>query len=74
MIQVYADTSWQAAPTGPARTTHAGRLALPITVSLGGNVVALVEVVLDGERAAQLYRALGAHLRGQGAAVCEVAQ
>jgi hypothetical protein len=70
----HPDTSWQATPTGPARTTHAGRLALPIVITLGGCTVALVEVVFDGDRAAQLYQALGAHLRGLGAAVaCEVA-
>jgi formate-dependent phosphoribosylglycinamide formyltransferase (GAR transformylase) len=75
VTQTLADTSWQANATGPAHTTHAGRLALPIAVSLGGCTVATVEVVLDGDRAAQLYKELGAHLRGRGTpVVCEAAQ
>jgi hypothetical protein len=49
------------------RTTHAGRLALPVAIRLGECVVAVVDVILDGARASELQAALDAHLRGAGA-------
>ncbi len=46
---------------------HAGRLALPVRIELGGTAVAMLDLVLDGERAEALRTALDAHLRGHGA-------
>lgn len=58
--------SWRAEAGGPARTTHAGRLAIPVTLRLGECVVAVVDVILDGASAEQLLAALGEHLAGRG--------
>jgi len=60
------DDSWHAEASGPARTTHAGRLAIPVTLKLGEYVVAVVDVILDGSSAEQLLAALGEHLAGRG--------
>lgn len=66
MTRPQVDTGWHAEPGGPARTTHAGRLALPVEIRLGDCVVALVDLILDGARASELQAALDAHLRGSG--------
>ena len=66
MIRAHADTGWHATAAGPPRTTHAGRLALPVAISLGECVVAVVDVVLDGDASSELRAALDAHLRGHG--------
>lgn len=66
MTRIFTDTGWHAEPTGPARTTHAGRLALPVTIRLGESVVAVVDLILDGPRAFELHEALDAHLRCTG--------
>jgi hypothetical protein len=68
MPRLPAETCWHVSADGPARTTHAGRLALPVTVRLGEHVVAVIDLVLDGNRAAQLYAALGEHLAGRAVA------
>ena len=60
------DTCWHADASGPVRTTHAGRLAIPVTLRLGEYVVAAVDVVLDGAGAEELFTALGDHLAGRG--------
>lgn len=66
MTRTRTDAGWHAEPVGPARTTHAGRLALPVAIRLGDCVVAMVDLVLDGPRATELHAALGEHLRGTG--------
>jgi hypothetical protein len=67
MARTHSDTGWHAEPAGPAHTTHAGRLALPVAIQLGDCIVAMVDLVLDGARASDLQAALDAHLRGSGA-------
>jgi hypothetical protein len=66
MTRTHVDTGWHAETAGPARTTHAGRLALPVKIRLGECVVAVVDLVLDGPGAAELRAALDEHLRGSG--------
>ena len=66
MIRTHVDTGWHAEPAGAPRTTHAGRLALPVEIRLGNSVVAVVDLILDGTRTAELQAALDAHLRGAG--------
>lgn len=66
MIRAHADTGWHAEPAGPPRTTHAGRLALPVVIKLGECVVAVVDLILDGPKASDLQTALDVHLRGAG--------
>lgn len=66
MPRPHMETCWRADASGPARTTHAGRLALPVTLSLGECAVAVVDLILDGDRAEQLLAALGEHLAGRG--------
>lgn len=68
MPGLLTETGWRADADGPARTTHAGRLAIPVTLRLGEHAIAVVDLVLDGERAAQLYAALGEHLAGRAVA------
>lgn len=61
------DPEWRLELAHEPRTTHAGRIALPITLSAHGEIVAVVDLVLDGALAARLHAALTAHLSGQGA-------
>lgn len=60
-------TGWRAEAVGAARTTHAGRLALPVAIKLGDYVIAVVDLILDGQAADQVCQALTAHLSGTGA-------
>ena len=66
MTRTQVDTGWHAQSVGPARTTHAGRLALPVEIRLGDCVVAAVDLILDGPQASALQAALEAHLCGDG--------
>lgn len=66
MARTPVDTGWHAEAAGPARTTHAGRLALPVKIRLGECVVAVVDLVLDGPGATELQAALAEHLCGNG--------
>jgi hypothetical protein len=52
---------------GPPRTTHAGRLALPVALKDGRYTVATYELVLDENAATELHAAIHRHLAGQGA-------
>lgn len=67
MPRTHTETGWRAEPAGPARTTHAGRLALPVAIRLGECLVAVVDLVLDGMGAEQLFTDLGEHVAGRGA-------
>jgi hypothetical protein len=67
VTSTHTETGWHAEPAGPARTTHAGRLALPVAIRLGECIVAVVDVIFDGPFAAELQAALEAHLCGAGA-------
>lgn len=52
---------------GPARTTAAGRLAIPVALKDGKTTVATLDLVLDGPAAETLHDALDGHLAIQGA-------
>lgn len=61
------DPEWQLQLEREPRTTHAGRIALPITLRAHGEMLAVVDLVLDGATATRLHAALTAHLSGHGA-------
>lgn len=52
---------------GAPRTTHAGRVALPVDLKDGPYTVATYDLVLDERAATELYESLGRHLAGRGA-------
>ncbi len=58
---------WHLRLTAPPRTTHAGRIALPIAFQAPGQPAAVVDLILDGAEAIRLHAALTAHLSGRGA-------
>lgn len=60
------DPEWRLELAHEPRTTHAGRIALPIALSAHGEMLAVVDLVLDGSTATRLHAALTAHLSGHG--------
>jgi hypothetical protein len=57
-------TGWQAHLTGDPHVTNAGRLALPLELTLDSSHVARVDLVLDGRQVSNLQGAFEKHLEG----------
>lgn len=57
-------TGWQARLEGEPRVTNAGRLALPVTLTLDGSLITHLELVLDGTEVTNLHESFEKHLRG----------
>lgn len=53
-------------PAGPARTTGAGRFAVPVDLKDGPYTLGTLELVFDEQRATELHQSLTEHLAGRG--------
>jgi hypothetical protein len=60
-------TGWLASLEGEPRVTNAGRLALPVTLTVDGELIARIDLVLDGTQVADLHERFEHHLRGPAA-------